>query len=337
MGTLSSIAVICAAILLAVLPEGSNQEFIALGVVLIGLGAAAFLRGSPTFFAAASLIGWFSVMIATPFSLTVQQTNGFARMARRGDEDAQAMLDFFEALAPWSIWLMLAVMVYALAVFVWGMQRSYVGAFRAILDASNGLADFCVRVGVAASLLFLPMMLVIVYDVIQRQYLGINPGWTNTAWYKIFTSTKLQEAQWHLHAVLFLLCLGYGYVRDAHVRIDLVRETLRPRARVWIELMGCLLFMVPYCYVVMQYGIENAVRSFNIGESSAAMTGLDYRFIIKGFLPLGFTLIALAGFSVSLKCIVYLFGPPSLRDESGYHGGEATSVAPQMAATPKEA
>lgn len=337
MGTLSSIVAICAAVILAVTPAGSNAEFIAFGVVLVALAAAALWRSRPGFFAAASLVGWFSAMIATPFSLTQQQTNGLARQARRGDEEAQALLDLYEVLTPWAHWLMIAVMVYALSVFAWGMRRSYTGAFRAMLDASNGLADFCTRVGIAASLLFAPMMLIIVYDVLQRKYLGINPDWTNTEWYKVFTSTKLQEMEWHLHAVLFLMCLGYAYIKDAHVRIELVRDTLRPRARVWIELAGCLLFMVPYCYVVMQFGIENAVRSFNIGERSAATTGLDYRFIIKSFLPLGFTMIALAGFSVSLKCIVYLFGPPSLRDESGYYGGTGHAVAPDVAATPKEA
>lgn len=337
MGTLSSIVVLCAAIVLAILPAGTNGVFVALGVVLIGLALAAWLRSGPGTFAAAALVGWFAAMIATPFSLTQQQMNGFARAARRDDAEAQAVLDFYEVLAPWSLWLMLAVMVYVLAVFAWGMRRSYTGAFRAMLDASNGLAEFCVRVGVTASLLFLPMMVIILYDVIQRKYLGINPDWTNTEWYKIFTSTKLQEMEWHLHAVLFLMCLGYTYIKDAHVRIELVRDTLRARTRVWVELFGCLLFMVPYCYVVMQYGIENAVRSYNIGERSAATTGLDYRFIIKSFLPLGFTMIALAGFSVALKCIVYLFGPPSLRDESGYYGGTEHATAPDVAATPKEA
>jgi len=337
MGTLSSLVVLCAAVVLAIQPVGSADVFYALGVVLAGLAAAAFFRSRPGFFAAAALVGWFSAMIATPFSLTQQQINGLNRQARRGDEDAQAILDLYEALMPWSIWLMLAVMIYVLVVFGWGMRRAHTGAHRAMLDASNGLADFCVRVGVTASMLFIPMMLIILYDVVQRKYLGINPNWTNTEWYKVFTSTKLQEMEWHLHAVLFLMCLGYAYIKDAHVRIELVRDALRPLTRVWIELLGCLLFMVPYCYVVMQYGIENAVRSFNINERSAAQTGLEYRFIIKSFLPLGFTMIALAGFSVALKCIVYIFGPPSLRDESGYYGGTHHATVPQPAATPKEA
>ena len=96
--------------------------------------------------------------------------------------------------------------------------------------------------------------------MVQRKYLGWDPSFTDTAWYRTFTSTKLQEMQWHLHAVLFLMCFGYAYVKDAHVRIELVRDTLRARTRVWVELLGTLLFMLPYCFVVIEYGIDNAMR-----------------------------------------------------------------------------
>jgi len=103
---------------------------------------------------------------------------------------------------------------------------------------------------------------------------------------------------------------------------------MKPRSRVWVELVGAVLFMVPYCYVVMNYGIENTLRSWTIGESSAATTGLPNRFIIKAMLPFGFALIALAGMSVALKCVVYLFGPPSLRARSNYYAHSHQNPAP---------
>jgi TRAP-type mannitol/chloroaromatic compound transport system permease small subunit len=336
LGTALSMVALVAAVALSILTAGSNEVFVALAVVMAALVGASLFGSRPGWFAAAALMGWFAMMVASPFSLTTQQFNGLRRQSRRGDEDAQVLLEFYEALEPYALWLMVALTVFVLVVYLFGVRRSSDGAFRHLLDASDGLAEFCTRVGVAAALLYVPMMIIIVYDVIQRKYLGINPGFTNTQWYSIFTSTKLQEMEWHLHAVLFLLCLGYAYIKDAHVRIELVRETLRPRTRIWIELLGCLFFMVPYCYVVMQYGIENAVRAFNIGESSAAQTGLDHRFIIKSMLPLGFSLIALAGFSVALKCCVYLFGPGSLQQASSYHGGTEHTAIP-AANPPKQA
>jgi len=53
------------------------------------------------------------------------------------------------------------------------------------------------------------LMTVIVFDVITRRFFVLG-------------STKLQELEWHLHAVLFLFCLGWAYLSNAHVRIDLV-------------------------------------------------------------------------------------------------------------------
>lgn len=326
MGSVLSIISIIAASVLIILPESSVEVFYALAVILVAFSAAAIIRGNPGLFSAAALLGWFSIMIVAPFSLTDRQANALRRVARRGDEEAQNLLDFYEVLSPISTWLLLAITALIAVMFVIGTRRAPVGAHRFMMDASNGLQKFVERVGIAAAMLFVPMMIIIVYDVLQRKYLGYDPGFTNTNWYKVFTSTKLQEMEWHLHGALFLMTLGYGYVKDAHVRIELVRDLLRPRTRVWIELLGSVLFLVPYCYVIMQYGSEMAIRSYSIGESSAAQTGLDHRFIIKSLLPLGFTMMALAGMSVALKCVVYLFGPPSLREESGFYAGTQHSI-----------
>ena len=329
LGTVGGILSLAAAFWLVVLPSDSTMIFATVGVLVLGLVASTFLRGNPAVFAAASVLGWFSVMFAQPFALTTREINALRRVANRGDEQAEALLAYYEVMTPYAPYLMLALTVIILGMFGYGMARGRLTVFHNMLDASNGLATFLTRVGVTAAVVLLSALIfAIMYDVIQRQYLGYNPQWTRTDWYRMFSATRVQEMEWHLHAALFLFCLGYAYVKDAHVRIELVRDTLRPRTRVWIELAGCLLFMVPYCYVVMQYGIENAMRSWNIGEGSAAQTGLPNRFVIKAMLPLGFALIALAGMSVALKCMVYLFGPPSLKSQSNYYAYSHQNPAP---------
>jgi TRAP-type mannitol/chloroaromatic compound transport system permease small subunit len=337
-GTVGAVLALAAAIWLVVLPSDSPQIFATVAILLVGLAASCFLRGDAATFAAASVLGWFAVMFAQPFALTTREINALRRVANRGDEQAEALLAYYETMTPYAPYLMVALTIIILGMFAYGMARGRQSVFQNMLDASNGLASFLTRVGVTAAVVLLSALIfAIMYDVIQRQYLGYNPQWTRTDWYRMFSATRVQEMEWHLHAALFLLCLGYAYVKDAHVRIELVRDTLRPRTRVWIELAGCLLFMVPYCYVVMQYGIENAVRSWNIGESSAAMTGLDHRFVIKGMLPLGFALIALAGMSVALKCLVYLFGPPELKSQSNYYAYSHQNPAPPEEGMPPQA
>ena len=143
------------------------------------------------------------------------------------------------------------------------------------------------------------LMLVIVFDVVTRRFFVLG-------------STKLQELEWHIHAVLFLFCLGWAYLKDAHVRIDLVRERLSDRAQKWVELIGCLMFLIPYAIIVIFYGVDWWHRSFIQNESAASATGLPYRWIIKAALPIGFTILLLSGIGMAFRKIVQLFGTPDM-------------------------
>lgn len=321
MGSLFALVSVTASVALVLLPQGTTGIFAALAVSLVALLLAAWLRTHAGLMAGATVLSSFAILIAHPFAITRQQFNALNRAARQGDEAAQTMIDFFAALEPYATVLMFLIAFAVIGIFVLSVRRAREGGHPFMLRESEALATFVSRVGMGAAMLYAPMMIIIVYDVLQRKYLDINPAFTRTEWYRIFTSTRLQEMEWHLHAVLFLMCLAFAYVRDAHVRIELVRERMGPRTRVWIELIGCVVFLVPYCYVVVLYGTEFAQRAFSIMERSSAQTGLEFRFVIKGFLPLGFTLLALAGASVALKCIVYLFGPSRLRGAAGYYSG----------------
>jgi TRAP-type mannitol/chloroaromatic compound transport system permease small subunit len=87
----------------------------------------------------------------------------------------------------------------------------------------------------------------------------------------------------------------------------------------------------------MRFGYDFAQNSFKLMEQSAAQTGLPYRFIIKSFLPFGFLILWLAGVSVAGKWLVYLFGPDSLRQASGYYAGTHHADVPQDIARPASA
>jgi TRAP-type mannitol/chloroaromatic compound transport system permease small subunit len=187
----------------------------------------------------------------------------------------------------------------------------------AIMKLSDWLAAIVTGVGRVIAWLAVPLMLIIVVDITMRKLVEYDPSLVQTFMYREIGSTKLQEMEWHLHAVLFLLCLGYAYIKNAHVRVEVVREKIGPRTRAWFELFGAIVFVVPYCYVVLWYGWDFAERSFMLNEQSSALTGLPYRWIIKAMLPIGFVFLAIAALSVALRNVVYLFGPPELRDEAG--------------------
>ncbi|MEX2628425.1 MAG: TRAP transporter small permease subunit [Tistlia sp.] len=186
-----------------------------------------------------------------------------------------------------------------------------------LLKISDALSAFVVAIGRLASWLFVPLAAIIMIDVVWRVWVGSNPALTSSWFHRNIGSTKLQEMEWHLHAALFLLAIGFTYLKDGHVRVEIVRERMRPRLRAWIELLGCLLFVLTYCYILLDFGIDFAQRSYRTNEISNAMTGLSERWIIKSMLPLCFVLLALSAISVALRHLVYLFGPPELRRRSG--------------------
>jgi len=165
---------------------------------------------------------------------------------------------------------------------------------------SEGLDLVITKIGKIAAWAGLALILVTIFDVVTRRFFVLG-------------STKLQELEWHFHVVLFALCLGYAYLKDSHVRIDLVRENLNKRTQWWIELAGCLLFLLPYCALVVYFGIDFTQRSFDNSEISASATGLSHRWIIKSMIPIGFSLLGLSAFAIVLRKIVELFGPEDLR------------------------
>lgn len=177
-----------------------------------------------------------------------------------------------------------------------------------LFTISRRLDAFVSFIGRLAGWLAIPMILTIMIDVTYRRFGGQG-------------SVLLQELEWHLHGALFLLCFGYAYLSDSHVRIELVRDKLSPRTRAWIELIFTALFLVPYTILFMRYSIPWAYDSFVRGEISSALTGLTNRWIIKSVLPIGMLLLLLAGISVFCRTLVFLFGPEHLRAAAGTHVG----------------
>ena len=120
--------------------------------------------------------------------------------------------------------------------------------------------------------------------------------------------TKLQELEWHFHAAIFSLWMGYGYVINAHPRVDSFTEKLAFRHKAWIELAGCLLLALPYVALVAYHSVSFVATSYAVGDQSESPFGLTHRWIIKGIYAAGIWLVVLGILSVLARLIVFLFG-----------------------------
>lgn len=180
-----------------------------------------------------------------------------------------------------------------------------------LVRLSKSLENFTEAVGKFGSYWILPLVFITMWDVIVRKAGGLQYELIQIS--PIFESTIIQELEWHFHTALFTLVLGYTYVNNRHVRVDLIRENLSFRKQAWIEFLGCGLFFVPYCAIVTWFAVQYAFDSFMTNEISASTVGLPYRWIIKSVLVFGVIVAGMSGVAVWLQAALVLFGPKDLR------------------------
>lgn len=150
-------------------------------------------------------------------------------------------------------------------------------------------------IGRGLSWIWLVLLFVIVGNVLLRYVFGEG-------------RVELEEIQWHLYSLGFLLGFAYAYQSDAHIRVDVLSERLPPRWRVWLELYGILLALLPFIVLVLWYGVPFVIASWEVAEVSQAPGGLPWRWAIKAVLPLAFALLLMAVLSRLSRVWRFLFG-----------------------------
>lgn len=136
--------------------------------------------------------------------------------------------------------------------------------------------------GEIASMLWTVLVVIIVLQVIARYAFGMG-------------SIAMEELQWHLYAIGFMLGLGFTEMRERNVRIDVLAERFSQRKRLYIELFGLVFLLLTFCLMVLWFGAPYVESSLRLNETSAAPGGLPYRWVLKSFIVTGFGLLALAG------------------------------------------
>jgi TRAP-type mannitol/chloroaromatic compound transport system permease small subunit len=195
------------------------------------------------------------------------------------------------------------------------------GAMPLALRISERLRAFVDFVGRWGSWLVMPMILFTIVDVVGRKIHWLDDEgrlhglqvFLVSIFGRMFESTMLQELEWHFHAGLFALVLGYGYIHNAHVRVDLIRENLAFRKKAWLELLGITFFLIPFTLTILYFAVGYAHNSFLMNEQSTSTVGLTHRWIIKSVLVFGLLTVVTAGISVWLQVALALFGDPARR------------------------
>ena len=121
------------------------------------------------------------------------------------------------------------------------------------------------------------------------------------------SSNGLLEIQWYLFAAVFLLGAGYGFLKNSHVRIDFISSKLSDRGRNWVDVIGILVVLLPFCVISIALGWPFFLQAYTSGEISTNAGGL-IRWPVYGLIPLGFALLMMQGISELIKRIAFLTG-----------------------------
>jgi TRAP-type mannitol/chloroaromatic compound transport system permease small subunit len=149
------------------------------------------------------------------------------------------------------------------------------------------------RVGVLTSWLTALLVIVVSYDVCVRYLFGES-------------SVGLQEFEWHLFALIFLLGAAYTLNVDEHVRVDVFYARFSIKNKALINFLGSIFLLIPFCIIVIISSQDFVSISFRMGETSPDSGGLPARYILKSFIPISFFFLLLEGISFALKSFIQI-------------------------------
>ena len=180
------------------------------------------------------------------------------------------------------------------------------GLLRRAADAVDRMND---AIGTAIAWLSLFMVLFGAYNAVARwatRIVGFN-----------LSSNAFNELQWYAFSTIFLLGAAWGLRHDVHVRVDVVYSRLSARARAWIDLLGSLLFLLPFCVMMLWVSWPPVMRSFLIREVSPDPGGLP-RWPIKALLLVSFALLFVQGLAIAVRQVdVIRLGTPAAEPRVG--------------------
>ncbi len=144
------------------------------------------------------------------------------------------------------------------------------------------------RVGFIASILAIALALLVSYDASMRYLFSSG-------------SIALQEIEWHIFDIIFLLGLSYALKHDKHVRVDIFFVNYSKETKAIVEILSMLFLLIPFSIFFLQGSLDITIQSYLQHEISSDPGGLKYRFIIKGVLFLSFILLTLQAISEIIK------------------------------------
>jgi TRAP-type mannitol/chloroaromatic compound transport system permease small subunit len=184
------------------------------------------------------------------------------------------------------------------------------------LKLSRGIDALNRELGKKVAWLILLAVIVATVNAIIRKVFSIS----SNAWL---------ELQWVLFGAVFLICASWTLQVKEHIRIDIVNSLFSKRTRQWIDMVGHVFFLMPFCIIMVVHSIPFFTRSFAVNEQSLSAGGLP-QWPAKGLVFIGFALLLLQGVSEIIKQWAIMTGKLEDDSEGGGHAAAAEAEAQRL-------
>ena len=152
---------------------------------------------------------------------------------------------------------------------------------------AGGIDAFTDLVGRATSWLALGIALVMGANVLMRYMFSIGFIWA-------------QELEWHIFVPICLFGMSYALLHKEHVRVDVLFQYFSERNKHRVDILSAFISMA-FCLIVIRLSVPYVYQSWSIGEGTANPGGIEYRYIIKSLIPIGFAIMFLQSLSEAIK------------------------------------
>ena len=140
------------------------------------------------------------------------------------------------------------------------------------------------------------LMVIITFLVVVLRYV-FSSGWI-----------AMQESIIYMHSIVFMLGVAFTLKQNGHVRVDIFYERMGPRIRAWVDLLGAVFLLIPFCLFIIMISWNYISLSWSLLEGSRDAGGLPAVFLLKTTIPVMAMLLMLQGVAQGLRSILLLIG-----------------------------
>ncbi|WP_343031133.1 TRAP transporter small permease subunit [Roseospira navarrensis] len=173
---------------------------------------------------------------------------------------------------------------------------------------ARAIDRFSRGVGQTVAWLALIMVLVQFLVVVLRYVFGLGFIW-------------MQESITYMHGLLFMVGAGYTLLMDGHVRVDVFYREASPRRKALVNLLGSLLFLIPFCVLILWVSFGYVANSWRVLEGSKETSGIQGIYLLKSVILVFGGLVILQGLSMIARSVLTLAGVDD--EDTSARSGEA--------------